>query len=66
MLPGKLLTSDQVKLLQRDNVVSAEAEQAGRTLLGLAITPESIDALLPSYLWRYRLAGQYTRVGKQA
>ncbi|MBP0437223.1 complex I NDUFA9 subunit family protein [Tianweitania sediminis] len=66
MLPGKLLTSDQVKLLQRDNVVSAEAEQAGRTLLGLGITPESIDALLPSYLWRYRLAGQYTRVGKQA
>src|SRR5690606_28666877 len=61
MLPGKLLTSDQVALLRHDNVVSAEAEASGRTLPGLGVTPESVSAILPTYLWRYRAAGQFTR-----
>jgi NADH dehydrogenase len=66
MLPGHLLTSDQVTLLQSDNVVSEAAEREARTLSGLGITPETVDGILPSYLWRYRVAGQYTRVGRQA
>ncbi|GHD16129.1 complex I NDUFA9 subunit family protein [Tianweitania populi] len=66
MLPGHLLTSDQVTLLKSDNVVSEEAIRDGRTLSGLGITPETVDAILPSYLWRYRVAGQYTRVGRHA
>lgn len=66
MLPGHLLTSDQVTLLQLDNVVSEAAENEARTLTGLGITPETVDAILPSYLWRYRVAGQYTRVGRHA
>ena len=61
MLPGALLTSDQVTQLRSDNVVSGEADAAGRTLQGLGIAPQSIDAILPSYLWRYRPAGQFTR-----
>ncbi|MBS9719078.1 complex I NDUFA9 subunit family protein [Tianweitania sp. BSSL-BM11] len=65
-LPGHLLTSDQVTLLQSDNVVSEEAEKDGRTLSGLGIKAETVDAILPSYLWRYRVAGQYTRVGRHA
>ncbi|MBX3577731.1 MAG: complex I NDUFA9 subunit family protein [Rhizobiaceae bacterium] len=60
-LPGHLLTSDQVTLLETDNVVSEAAEKAGRTLAGLGIQPQSTEAILPSYLWRYRQAGQFTR-----
>jgi uncharacterized protein YbjT (DUF2867 family) len=61
LLPKPLLTSDQVTLLKADNIVSPEAEQAGRTLAGLGITPQSLDAILPTYLWRFRPAGQFTR-----
>lgn len=61
LLPKPLLTSDQVKLLETDNVVSAEAEQEGRTLTGLGIKPKSIESILPSYLWTYRPAGQFTK-----
>lgn len=61
MLPGKLLTSDQVVQLRSDNVVSGEAAAGRRTLEGLGITPRAMEAILPSYLWRYRVAGQYTK-----
>jgi uncharacterized protein YbjT (DUF2867 family) len=61
MLPNPLLTPDQVTLLRTDNVVSREAEQAGRTFGALGIQPEATAAILPTYLWRYRPAGQFTR-----
>lgn len=61
MLPNPLLTTDQVTLLRSDNVVSEAAKSEGRTLAGLGVTAESLDAILPSYLWRYRIAGQYTK-----
>ena len=60
LLPKPLLTSDQVTLLKTDNVVSGEAEDAGRTFGGLGIQPQSTAAILPSYLWSYRPAGQFT------
>ena len=60
LLPNPLLTLDQVELLRHDNVVSDDAEAEGRTLKGLGITPTSIAAIVPSYLYRYRKAGQYT------
>jgi NADH dehydrogenase len=59
MLPNPLLTRDQVKLLKSHNVVSSEAEAAGRTFGGLGIQPQSTAAILPTYLWRYRAAGQF-------
>ena len=59
LLPNPLLTADQVTLLKSDNVVSSEAEAAGRTFAGLGIQPQSTAAILPSYLWRYRAAGQF-------
>lgn len=61
MLPKPMLTRDQVKMLMRDNVVSAEAIRERRTLQGLGITPTAMRAILPSYLWRFRKAGQFTR-----
>jgi uncharacterized protein YbjT (DUF2867 family) len=55
------LTADQVTLLKRDNVVSPEAASEGRTLEGLGIEPTLLEAVLPSYLGRYRLQGQFTK-----
>ena len=54
-----MLTQDQVELLRSDNVVSAEAEAAGRTLAGLGIEPVSFRAVVPTYLWRFRKSGQF-------
>jgi NADH dehydrogenase len=53
-LPGKLLTTDQVKQLGRDNVVAPGA--LGLADLGLAATPMGL--ILPSYLARYRPGGR--------
>lgn len=61
LLPNPLLTADQVELLKRDNVVSEEARKEGRTLEGLGITPQTMEAILPTYLWQYRPAGQFTK-----
>lgn len=58
--PGDLkLTPDQVELLKVDNVVSGTAKSSGLTLEGLGIAPESMAAILPSYLWRFRKTGQF-------
>jgi uncharacterized protein YbjT (DUF2867 family) len=60
--PGALkLTPDQVELLRVDNVVSDAAKAAGLTLQGLRITPDSLEAIAPQYLWRFRAAGQFHR-----
>ncbi len=60
--PGALkLTPDQVELLRSDNVVSEAAKAAGLTLEGLGITPDSLEAIAPQYLWRFRPAGQFQR-----
>jgi uncharacterized protein YbjT (DUF2867 family) len=60
--PGALkLTPDQVELLRGDNVVSQAAKSAGLTLEGLGITPDSMEAVAPNYLWRFRPAGQFQR-----
>lgn len=58
-LPKPLLTPDQVELLRNDNVVSDAATAEGRTLQGLGIEPDSIEAIVPSYLWRFRKTGQF-------
>jgi hypothetical protein len=60
--PGALkLTPDQVALLRVDNVVSDAAKNAGLTLESLGITPDSMEAIVPQYLWRFRAAGQFQR-----
>jgi NADH dehydrogenase len=59
LLPNAPLTVDQVLLLEHDNVVSAAAEAEGRTLVGLGVQPTSLAAILPTYLWQYRVQGQF-------
>lgn len=61
LLPNPMLTADQVELLKTDNVVSEAARREGRTLEGLGITPQATEAILPTYLWQYRAAGQFTK-----
>jgi len=58
-LPTPLLTPDQVKLLRNDNVVSEAAKSELRTFQGLGIEPEPMEAIVSSYLWRFRKAGQF-------
>jgi len=60
--PGALkLTADQVELLKTDKVVSDAANAAGLTLQGLGISPDSMEAVAPQYLWRFRPRGQFQR-----
>lgn len=54
LLPAPLLTVDQVRQLRRDNVVAAGA----LTLDDLGIEPTAAEAILPTYLSRYRLPGR--------
>jgi NADH dehydrogenase len=52
------MTTDQVELLRHDNVVSDAAKAAGRTLEGLGIAPQTIEAIVPAYLNRDRKVDQ--------
>ncbi|MDP6343670.1 MAG: complex I NDUFA9 subunit family protein, partial [Alphaproteobacteria bacterium] len=52
--PRPLLTMDQVELLKRDNV--ADGNCPGLDDLGIAPTP--LEAVLPTYMHRYRRAGR--------
>jgi uncharacterized protein YbjT (DUF2867 family) len=58
-MPKPPLTPDQVELLKTDNMVSEAAKADRRTLQGLGIEPESMEAIVPSYLWRFRKTGQF-------
>jgi len=61
LMPKPLLTNDKVTLLGIDNVVSEAAIKEKRTLQGLGIVPRPLDAVLPSYLWRFSRNGQFDR-----
>jgi NADH dehydrogenase len=62
--PGPLkLTPDQLALLRSDNVVSHTAKAADLTLEGLGIAPDSLEAIAPQYLWRFRKSGQFQQKG---
>ena len=61
LLPKPLLTPDRVTLLGLDNVVSDAANEDRRNLEGFGIVPRPLDAVLPSYLWRFSPNGQFDR-----
>jgi uncharacterized protein YbjT (DUF2867 family) len=62
LAPKPQLTMDQLESLKSPNVVSSAAESEGRTLQGLGITPRTVASVVPSYLYRFRKAGQFTAV----
>ena len=53
-----MLTRDQVEMLKSDNIVAEGAKGLG----DLGITPTTMDSILPTYLYRYRPYGQYSRM----
>ena len=55
MLPNPMVTVDQVRLLENDNVVSDDA--VGINSLGINPTPP--EAVIPNYLIHYRPSGQF-------
>jgi NADH dehydrogenase len=59
-LPNPPLTPDQVELFKSDNIVSAAAHEQGRTLEALGLVPNSVAAVVPDYLWRFRKTGQFS------
>ena len=65
LLPKPLLTVDQVRLLESDNVVSEDAKRARRTLEGLGIEPTAIAAVVPAYLEQFRPRGQFSNYRPQ-
>jgi uncharacterized protein YbjT (DUF2867 family) len=58
MLPNPLLTVDQVRLLEHDNVVTDGAN----TLADLGVEPTGAEGVIESYLYAYRPQGQYTQL----
>jgi uncharacterized protein YbjT (DUF2867 family) len=60
LIPDELvMTRDQAIMLETDNVVSEKAIAEGRTLQGLGIEPTAFEAIVPSYLVRFRRTGQF-------
>jgi NADH dehydrogenase len=62
LITNGVLTRDQLKNLDRDNVVAPDA----RGLADLGITPTAMEAVLPEYLWRYRPSGQFAAIKDSA
>jgi NADH dehydrogenase len=64
MFPQALVTTrDQIELLRHDNLVSPTAIAEGRTLQGLGIVAQGVEAITPAYLYRFRKTGQYASSG---
>ena len=54
------LTGDQVLMLKEDNIVGASGDESVGTIEDLGdIELETVEAIAPSYLWRYRPYGQF-------
>ncbi|GAB4175395.1 MAG: complex I NDUFA9 subunit family protein [Thalassobaculales bacterium] len=61
-LPSPPLTLDQVRMLERDNVVAPGA----KGLADLGITPTPMAVVLPGYLERFRPGGRFSPKGQAA
>ena len=58
---GPPITGSQVEMLKSDNVVA----EGALGLADLGVTQlESIEAIVPTYLWRHRPYGEFTEPGK--
>ncbi|MFY0693120.1 MAG: complex I NDUFA9 subunit family protein [Paracoccaceae bacterium] len=56
------VTRDQVLNLANDNVVS----DSEKSFADLGVTPVTLEAILPDYLWRFRPSGQYEAIKDSA
>jgi NADH dehydrogenase len=51
------ITADQVELMRHDNIVRPGAQ----SLATLGIQPTAAEAILPTYLDRFRIGGRYNQ-----
>jgi len=61
LVPAQI-TPDQVRSLTRDNIVT----EGTKGFADLGIVPSSMQAILPTYLWRFRASGQYADIKRSA
>ncbi len=59
LAPNPPLTADQVRLLESDNIVAPGTGR--RTFHDLGIEPRAIEAIVPTYLERFRPTGRFAR-----
>ncbi len=62
LFTNSILTRDQIRSLGHDRIVAPDA----RGLADLGIQPTPMDLILPTYLWRFRPAGQYEAIKESA
>lgn len=62
LVSNGILTRDQVKGLQVDNVVSERASG----FADMGIEPRTMESVLPDYLWVYRPSGEFAAIKKSA
>ena len=62
LLPDPMLTTDQVALLKRDNVVSGRF----KGLSDLGISPTALELIAPTYLDKYRPGGRFSTYRRTA
>lgn len=61
------LTGDQVALLKRDNVVDQTGDPKIGAIRDLGVTRlETVEAITPTYLWRFRPYGQFATPTNEA
>lgn len=62
LVSNSILTRDQLKMLDHDNVVADGA----RGLADLGVTPTPVHAVISEYLWPFRPSGQYAQIKDSA
>lgn len=62
LVHNNTLTADQIVNLSKDNVVSGDH----KGFADVGITPVATEAVLDSYLWRFRPSGQYDAIKDSA
>ena len=55
MFPNPMVTMDQLRLMEYDNVVGENMSD----LADLGINPTPVEAIIPNYLVHYRPSGQF-------
>ncbi len=62
ILPSPLVTVDQITQLETDNVVCEQAIKQKRDIKSLGIKLTTMQAILPTYMWRFRKDGEFKKL----
>ncbi len=64
-LPNPWFTVDRIAQYGEDAIVSEAAKSEKRTAEGIGVSTQSMDAVLPTYMWRFRKSGQFEQLPTQ-